>query len=258
MAAWLAINQWLKLPVPLAFALIAADGGFLLWQFRTFQRSADGHVRSTGAMAPVWGGYLVILFAGFAAVTLWWDALLIAKTEEPTGLPYAEQQRRAREALYTLTVSPDGQILVFEGEVTFGLTKRLTRILAESPGLQQFALTSPGGLIAEARGAAKLIRQHGLETEAAGLCASACTLIFAAGTRRRLGPDGALGFHSYALQFATGLPQIDLQQEQEKDRAFLLRQGVSPEFAARIFDAGHTELWRPERQELLAGGVLTE
>ncbi|UWQ76139.1 hypothetical protein [Leisingera sp. M658] len=253
---WLALNQWVSLPVPLVFVLMAADGLFLLWQARIFQHSADAHVRSTGAMAPVWGGYLVLLFAGFAAVTLWWDAQLIARAkEEPV---YAEQRRQAREALYRLTVSNDGRALIFAGEITFGLTRRIEQMILQHPGLQRITLTSPGGLIAEARGAARLIREQGFSTRAEGLCASACTLMFAAGLRRSLGGNGQLGFHSYALQFESGLPQINLEKEQEKDRAFLLQQGVSAEFANRVFAIPHREIWIPDATALRIGGVVTE
>ncbi|MBY6055511.1 hypothetical protein KUV26_05420 [Leisingera daeponensis] len=251
---WLALNHWIRLPVPLVFALISADGLFLLWQSRALLRSADAHVQSTGAMAPVWGGYLLMLFAGFAALTQWWDALLIARAiEEPA---YAEQRRMEREALYSLSVSGDGRSLRLRGEITYGLTKRLRRLAADNPSLVQVDLAGPGGLIAEARGAAQLIRQRGWDTRADGLCASACTLVFAAGRRRTLGSGGQLGFHSYTLMFGSGLPQVDLQREQEKDRAFLLGQGVSAEFAARIFAVPGTELWLPGRDELLGAGLI--
>ncbi len=251
---WLALNQWIKLPLILAYALMAADALLHLWQFRAYQLSADDHVRSTGAMAPVWGGYLLLLFAGFASLTQWWDALLIAReVEEPA---YAEQLRLEREALYQLTVSADGRTLVFDGEITFGLTKRLRQLAEDNPGLMQMDLTGPGGLIAEARGAARLILEQGWNTRAAGLCASACTLVFAAGSQRTLGTGGQLGFHSYALQFESGLPQIDLRREQEKDRAFLLQQGVSMEFAEQIFEMPSAELWVPSRDELHRGGLI--
>ncbi|WP_323779732.1 hypothetical protein [Leisingera sp.] len=253
---WLALNQWARLPLPLVFSLMAADGLFLIWQARVFLQSADAHVRSTGAMAPVWGGYLVFMLAGFAAIALWWEAQLIARTaDEPA---YAEQRQQEREALYRLTVSEDGRVLVFDGEITFGLTGRINQMAGRHPGLQQISLTGPGGLIAEARGAARLIRDRGLATRAEGLCASACTLMFTAGHRRSLGALGQLGFHGYGLQSAGGLPQIDLEKEQEKDHAFLLAQGVSAAFADRIFAIPHNQIWIPDSAALRAGGVLTD
>lgn len=253
---WLALNQWIRLPVPLAFVLMAADGLFLLWQARAFQLSADAHVRSTGAMMPVWGGYLVLLFAGFAALILWWDALLIARTvEEPA---YAEQRRLEREAKYSLAVSGDGRVLIFDGEITFGLTKRLRQLAQDHPDIEHVELAGPGGLIAEARGSALVIRDQGWNTYATGLCASACTLLFAAGSRRSLGAAGQLGFHSYALQSGSGLPHIDIRKEQQKDRAFLIGQGVRAVFVSRIFDVPFSGLWIPQAGELLAGGVITD
>ncbi|WP_411352528.1 hypothetical protein PNH50_05965 [Leisingera aquaemixtae] len=252
---WLALNQWVRLPVPLAFVLMAADGLFLLWQARAFQLSADAHVRSTGAMMPVWGGYLVLLFAGFAALILWWDTLLIARAvEEPA---YAEQRRLEREAKYSLRVSGDGLVLIFDGEITHGLTRRMEAVLAAAPEVRRVRLAGPGGLIYEARGAAKLIRRHQLDTEAAALCASACTLIFAAGRTRRLAAGGQLGFHGYALMFEGGLPQVDLLKEQQKDLAFFEQQGIRGAFARQIFAVGNGELWIPSRPELRAAGVLT-
>ncbi|UWQ42618.1 hypothetical protein K3718_05895 [Leisingera aquaemixtae] len=252
---WLALNQWVRLPVPLAFVLMAADGLFLLWQARAFQLSADAHVRSTGAMMPVWGGYLVLLFAGFAALILWWDTLLIARAvEEPA---YAEQRRLEREAKYSLRVSGDGLVLIFDGEITHGLTRRMDAVLAAAPEVRRVRLAGPGGLIYEARGAAKLIRRHQLDTEAATLCASACTLIFAAGRTRRLAAGGQLGFHGYALMFEGGLPQVDLQKEQQKDLAFFEQQGIRGAFARQIFAVGNGELWIPSHPDLRAAGVLT-
>ncbi len=251
---WLALAHWIRLPVPLVIVLIAADGVFLLWQARTFLHSADAHIQSTGAMAPVWGGYLLLLFAGLGGLALWWDAFLIARAEEQPA--YAEQQRQEREALYSLSVSGDGRVLTFDGEITFGLTQRLRQLAADHPGIVQAELSGPGGLIAEARGAAQLIRRQGWDTRANGLCASACTLMFAAGQKRTLAPEGQLGFHSYTLLFTSALPQVDLKTEQEKDRAFLLEQGVEAEFTDRIFAVAHTGLWLPSRAELQDGGVL--
>lgn len=253
--AWWAANQLLKLPAALAYVLMAADGLFFLWQCRAFQRGADDCIRSTGNLAPVWGGYLGLLLAGFATVTLWWEALLIARhAEQP---PYALERAKERESRYRLAVSADGTALVFAGEITHGLTRRVKDQLAATPGITLVVLSGPGGLIYEARGVAQVIRAHGLDTEARGLCASACTLVFAAGRSRRLGAGGQLGFHGYALMVPGGLPQVDLPKEQERDLQFLQQQGISEEFARRALAARHTDLWIPAVPELQAAGVLT-
>lgn len=149
---WLAAAHWLTLPKGLVLALIAADALLLLWQARAVLRGTDAHVASTGAMAPVWGSYLLVLLAIFAAPVLWWEALL--STREEAALPYAEQRRQEREALYRLTLSEDGSTLVLEGEITHGLTRRIEAQLAAAPDLRRLQLSSAGGLIYEARGTA--------------------------------------------------------------------------------------------------------
>lgn len=252
---WLAALHWLQLPKGAVLALMAADAVLLLWQARAVLRGTDAHVAGSGAMAPVWGSYLLVLLAFFAAPVLWWEALLSTRPGE--ALPYAEERRQAREALYRLTRAEDGRTLVLEGEITHGLTRRIEAQLEAAPAVRRLRLTSGGGLIYEARGTARLIRRHGLDTEAAGLCASACTLIFAAGAGRRLLPGAELGFHGYALMFESGLPQVDLAAEQARDLGFLQQQGISADFARRALATDHRSLWRPGAAELRAAGVLT-
>ncbi|MEP2715255.1 hypothetical protein [Pseudophaeobacter sp.] len=257
LALWWSANQLLQMPPRLVWGLMAADALLFLWASRAHLRSADAHMVSSGTMAPIWGGYLLLFLAILASLSLWWQALLIAN-RPPEGPSYAEQRALAHATRYSLTVSEDKTILIFDGEVTFGLTKTLRAQLLQQPDVTRVQLISPGGHIYEARGAAKIIQAKGLATEAIGLCASACTLIFAAGEARQLGPQGQLGFHGYALDYFGGLPQIDLTAEQEKDRRFLLTQGIHPEFIDRIFATPATELWHPGPAALLAAGLLRD
>lgn len=253
---WLSINQLVQLPLPLIWCLIAADALFLIWTTRAHLQAADHHMTGSGAMAPVWGGYLLLFGLILAAFSVWWQALLVGN-RLPQELSYSQQRRLEREAKYTLTLTEDGIGLNFEGEVTFGLTKRLAILLKEHPNVTRLDLSSPGGLIYEARGTAKLIQQHRLATTAQSLCASACTLIFAAGEHRKLGPQGSLGFHGYALETFGGLPQVDLQAEQAKDRDFLKSRGVSADFLDQIFATPAQDLWIPSIDVLQRSGLLT-
>ncbi|MGR3759841.1 hypothetical protein ACUXV3_06850 [Roseobacteraceae bacterium NS-SX3] len=247
----------MTLPLPVLWFLIAADAACLVWQFRQFLRAGDAHVQGTGALAPVWGGYLVLLFAGFATLTLWWDAVLLAHRPVETE-SFSQRMERERAALYSLTLAEGGTALQLEGEITYGLTARLRQQIAAAPKLEVIELESPGGNIFEARGAARVVRMSGLATRATGDCTSACTLIFAAGKSRSLAVGARLGFHSYALAFHSRLPQFDVADQQEKDRAFFVAQGVNAAFAARLFEARSTDMWYPETAELRAAGLLTE
>ncbi|TLP57595.1 hypothetical protein FEE96_19660 [Parasedimentitalea maritima] len=250
------LGSALRLPVPVLYLLLPSDGLFFVWQFIRFQSSADDHLRSLGGLAPVWGGYLVLLFAAFASASLWWGAFLFTQQPQAPEL-FTDQMNRQHAAKYELILSQDGSTLHFDGTITFGLTKHVRTLMAETPQLTTITLSSPGGHIYEARGFANLIREQGLNTHATGACSSACTLLFIAGHQRSLAAGVNLGFHSYALEFGTALPQLDLQKEQAKDRAFFRSQGVSEDFLIRMFDTPSTGLWSPNRSEARQAGLLS-
>ena len=255
LALWWGANHLIQMPPGVVWALIALDMVCLIWVSRAHLRAADAHMLSSGAMAPIWGGYLLLLLSILASVSLWWQALLIAN-RPPEELSYSEQRAQAQADRYSLTLSNDAEALIFDGEVTFGLTQAIKALLLHHPEVRQIQLTSPGGHIYEARGTAKLIQARGLSTLAPGLCASACTLMFAAGQERSLGPAGQLGFHGYSLDIFGGLPQIDLMAEQHKDRAFLIAQGITADFADQIYAVAPKDLWRPSPDLLRSAGML--
>lgn len=155
---------------------------------------------------------------------------------------------------YTIEFIAEGNLIRFEGNFETGLSSDLKKLLAEKHDVRGIVLNSDGGRVFEARGVAKLIREHQLETYVYGMCRSACTTAFIAGMRRYLGEDGRLGFHSYRLR--TVLPAIDVAAEQEKDRALYQAQGVAPTLLSRIFDAPHESMWYPEVKELLRAKVV--
>ncbi len=250
------LNQLTQLPVWLAAGVIATDALILLWQLRQYHRSAEEHIRDTGAMALSWGGYLACLFAVFAAVTLWWDTLLIA-TRLPDPESFEASMRRQRALLYQLEPDASGEILRFEGEITFGLIARLRQELAMHDALRVIELTSPGGNVYEARGAAQLIAASELDTTVVGDCSSACTLLFMGGRSRRLSAGARLGFHGYGLAAEMHLPGYDIAAAEEKDRAFFLTRGASPAFTARMFQTPARSMWFPDPQTLRDAGVLT-
>ncbi len=250
------ITWWLWLPMIPALAMLAADVVFFLWQIRRFQRASDDHVRGLGGLAPVWGGYLAILFLGLLTASLWWG-LLLSRPGDAPGELFTDRMDREHAAQYDLVPSPDGTILRLNGTITFGLTRRAGELVETMPRLRTVVLTSHGGHIYEARGFAGVIRARSLATRAEGECSSACTLVFIAGAQRSLAPDARLGFHQYALEFDDGVLNVDPRKEQEKDIRFFRQQGVSETFLTRIFERPSSELWYPTLEDLRAGGVLT-
>ncbi|EBA16554.1 hypothetical protein RSK20926_22554 [Roseobacter sp. SK209-2-6] len=250
------MNQAVQLPIFVFFALLSIDFALLIFAGRNLLRATDSHQSGSGAMAPVWGSYLAYLLLALLSSSLWWEAWLISN-QEPDNIDFEAQRNAEHSARYSLILTPDGRILDFKGEITFGLTRRLKKVLSENPEIETLLLSSAGGLIYEARGAAKLIAEFGLNTEARGLCASACTLLFAAGNRRQIGMDGSLGFHSYQLRHFGGLPQINIEKEQKRDEKYLISRGVSEDFVKKVFETSAEKLWFPSADQLTKAGVTT-
>lgn len=166
----------------------------------------------------------------------------------------------APEPLYRLSAAPEAGTVRLDGLIDFGATAGLERLIAAG-GVRRLVLDSPGGLVAEARGLVRLVRTHRLATEVVRTCASACTLVFVAGAPRALGPEGRLGFHSYALRSgregAVASLYMDPAAEQARDMALFRSSGVDDAFIARIVRTPASEMWYPDRDALVAAGVLT-
>ena len=148
-----------------------------------------------------------------------------------------------------------GTTLEVTGTFNWPLYKRFCTTLQLNPDLETVSLSSHGGLIPVARAMAARILENGLDTQATGLCASACALTFMAGTNRLLGADGALGFHGYAL--LGYVPVVPTKDEEARDREWLLARGVDDAFISKIFSTNHDALWRPDAEMLRAAGILT-
>lgn len=157
---------------------------------------------------------------------------------------------------FVLELSADGRDLAFSGTVDFGLTEAMQRLLSVHPGVQRVILHSNGGSVHEARGAVRVIREHGLATHVEGHCASACALIFVGGGERTLGPQARLGFHGYSLPPHRGYGMIDPRLEMQRDLAIYRAQAVAEPFIETLGTLPQVPMWYPARAELLAAGVL--
>lgn len=152
------------------------------------------------------------------------------------------------------TLRLDGTVAYLSGPTGFAAFNALGALLDSGAPVSTLVLDSPGGRVAAARGLARLVREAGLSTEVRGTCASACTLVFLAGTRRTLAPGARLGFHGYRLISTVGT--LSPADEQARDARDMVAQGVAPAFAARALSIPHSDMWFPTRAELRAAGVL--
>lgn len=153
----------------------------------------------------------------------------------------------------SVSVSPDGTTLRVEGGYGTRSAEAVRSSLEKNPAVRRVILAGPGGRIGAAFEINRMIRNRRLATRVDTACASACTIAFLGGTDRSISPSGRLGFHQGSFP---GLGSNDMYESNRDMRRFLVASGVTPEFAQRVVDTPHQEIWTPTPQELLAGRVV--
>ncbi len=244
----------LLLPASPALVLIGfcilANVVLLVWQVVGAFRAGDRHLRTTGDMISVWGGYFAIIVVVVLASIQTVNAITVLSPSLPPRV--AETP-----ALPDLPISADGETITLSGNIDFDLNTALVDALATHPAIRCVTLSSDGGYIFAARAIAFNIANHRLDTHVELSCTSACTLAFMAGDARTLGPEAQLGFHRYQMA-APGQTQIvDVNEELEKDRSYFASRGVSGDFLDQVFQAGHSDIWLPNHAVLRGAGVTT-
>lgn len=154
-----------------------------------------------------------------------------------------------------VSLMPDRKRLQFEGEMGYGSTLLVERMLSEHPGIEGIELNSPGGRAAEGFALARLVRDLGLNTYVRADCASACVLVFAGGRERLVGEQARFGLHRSGVVWRAadeGLSETDLEM-----REFLLGQGVAPAFVEKGLKPTIFEMWGPSVEDVLGSGLGT-
>ena len=233
----------------LAGLLLLLQLGVLVWQIVGTFRMADRTLQETGSVHVAALSYAAIL--GVAVSTLFQVIDLAAAGPTVVAEQIAPQ----------VPVSAEGDMIRLNGEITLRTVAAIERMIATGHGYRVLILTSNGGNVHAARGIARLVDEAGWQTVVEGRCFSACTLVFVAGSHRVLAPGASLGFHRYKA----GVFEVKGQglygsagEEQQRDRAYFEQRGVAADFLERIYEAEHSAIWRPSRQDLLAAGVLSE
>ena len=160
------------------------------------------------------------------------------------------------QPLYSLDLIEGGSLIHLRGPFEIGITNKVEELIVRHPEISGIILDSEGGQIYEGRGLARVIREHGLQTFSLDRCLSSCTTAFIAGTKRTLGTNARLGFHQYKTYSI--IPSINVDNEQAKDMAIFVKQGVSPQFLEKIFNQPPEGMWWPEIGELLDAGVVQQ
>ena len=180
--------------------------------------------------------------------------LLIYDLSESSGLP--EEDRM---------ILPDDHI-------------RLAELLMENPAVDTIVVSGDGGFNWPAHEMARKIESFGLHTVARHTCASACTTILLGGVERSMQPGASIGFHrmsnaasdlratyerlkdeeGWSDEFAFASHIFERGEIAARDYiAFLLRRGVTPEFALMSLTYSSMDMWYPSENEMLEAGVLT-
>ena len=155
------------------------------------------------------------------------------------------------EAPYAIGILAGGETVEITGSFSWAMPQAFGAVLAQAPSARAVRFASPGGHIQPALEIAAIIRARGLDTEAARICASACTLAFLGGRRRTLGPEAWLGFHQAQ---APGVPPERLDPVMRQAYA---KSGVPAGFIDHVLRTPPQSVWFPTHAELLAARIIT-
>jgi hypothetical protein len=228
--------------------VMVGHGLVLTWQLVGLWRTCRRHLEQRGDLLNVTfaqAAGVVALIAAFGSTTSTIDAVFGLSTREDVTVDPPP---------YRLEVARGGEAILIEGPFEIGLSRDLKALLAKTPSVERLILKSNGGRIFEARGIAGQILEKDLDTEVVDVCRSACTIAFIAGDKRMIGAAAKLGFHSYKLEATMAF--IDPLEEQEKDKAFFLEQGIERDFVDQIYSTPHEVMWHPDAARLLSAGVV--
>ena len=167
----------------------------------------------------------------------------------------------------------------FDGDLDEYDEDEVLSYLFDNPEVTKLRVTGPGGSMYAANTIAEYLVRHNIDTEAFGICNSACAHIFLGGRTRTLLPDAKLGFHRTWLnkerakkRYATARVEKGWKDEFDYaevlydsamtsmlyDIKFMLSRGVDLEFILKVFSTDSFDIWHPSRGELIAAGILIE
>ena len=155
---------------------------------------------------------------------------------------------------YEITIDEERGIITVSGGIKFGIAEAIEQAIAVTPDASVLVLDSPGGRMGAAELATDVVLRAGLRTHVEGSCASACTLVFAAGTERTIGPLASLGYHSATAGYRY---EVEDPLANSHMRAVMLDIGFDPSFVERVLEVPWWEIWEPTSNELMRAGVIT-
>jgi hypothetical protein len=171
-------------------------------------------------------------------------------------------------------VSDDGATLYLIGPVNYGTYFDFVRVVRKHPKVKTIFLGSEGGTAIDGLLIANQVRRRGFNTHVGHYCASTCTQIFMAGSKRSADAQAQIGFHRSYLVDGKGVVVEEkvLADGEEKAAATLSeafgldgdaalrlsysRAGLTDAFIERVLAVPGSDMWHPERAQLESDGVL--
>lgn len=193
----------------------------------------------------------------------------------PVAASVAEDKPPAASTIQTqIYVSDDGATLYLIGPVNYGTYFDFVRVVRKNSKVKTIFLGSEGGTAIDGLLIANQVRRRGFNTHVGHYCASTCTQIFMAGSKRSADAQARIGFHRSYLVDGKGVvvEETVLAEGEEKAAATLSeafgldgdaalrlsysRAGLTDAFIERVLAVPGSEMWHPERAQLESDGVL--
>jgi len=168
----------------------------------------------------------------------------------------------AHRHTYQVELIKDGTIIHLKGDMGWGVSKDVSKILRQHSGIKGIILDSNGGLADEGYRLSTLVRLYDLDTYTLRGCYSACTIVFISGEKRFLGRGSFLGFHQSSFigprAISSNESAESLKQEKEKDLVIFNMREISHEFFEKASNTPPDDAWYPTVSELFDAGVIHE
>lgn len=184
-----------------------------------------------------------------ATCSLWLELIWVGAPF--SGSEVVESLRSIPGPLWSVRTDPSRQAIVLSGELGPGVATAVQIAVHSNQQLRFLWVSSPGGLVGEARVIAQIVKSRGLITVVSAECESACATILASGAERWLIEGGAVGLHS---ESALGLP---IEYEDTDHFDLLSSLNGSALLARREASVPYWDMWYPTEEELIASALVT-
>ena len=224
------------------------------WQLYGLTHTAVKRIKSGTKVLLPWIVIPLVLYKVFIIVEYIYDNQDIHKK----AIVYSFSSHK--ESIYNIRTSIRSDNTIFiAGSIGKRTASDLEKVLLQNPSTKTLDLYSDGGNILGAMSLSDIVLKYKLNTHVPKYCQSACVRVFMTGKYRTISKDAYIGFHQPRNIFTSeNLSQEELEKDLNAYVNFLTMQGVTKEFAVKVYQASPDDMWIPSHKELLEAGVVHE